>query len=252
MAAGLWRGRLCRHRLHQIQLTASAASTNVEIGLSVHRARRLRRRCLGLLFRYLVLALFNEGRELHGAVVRDFDAWCRASDAHGRDGSIDFHVAGLCNLAGNESERTLGQAEQSRVRLAVRIVDELGHRHASIARQIESGAIGERNANLAIGTGRKNVAEIDRITDLRLARLIAKRGLDDHRTHVLDGHQTCGSNHLADRLYRSVLDGRLSLNILCLCRGGESTNRQKGTRYEDGNWMRAHRPTLWAGVLGYK
>src|SRR5262245_18856183 len=71
------------------------------------------------------LTLFNEGRKSDGPIIRDFDVWRGASDAHGGDRGINLHVAGLRHLAGNESECSLGQTKQGRIRRPVRVINEL-------------------------------------------------------------------------------------------------------------------------------
>jgi hypothetical protein len=47
------------------------------------------------------LTLFNEGRKSDGPIIRDFDVWRGASDAHGGGRGINLHVTGLRHLAGS-------------------------------------------------------------------------------------------------------------------------------------------------------
>src|SRR5258708_30906207 len=69
----------------------------------------LLRRCCPELFRKFALAVFDEGRKFHCSIIRNFDAWRGASNAHRCDGSIDLHIARLRDIAGNKSERSPGQ-----------------------------------------------------------------------------------------------------------------------------------------------
>src|SRR5262245_27827104 len=83
----------------------STPPTNVEIGLTFFKSARS--------LRPSPVALFDEGRKFDRSIFRDFNARCRPSNAHGRDGCVDFHVAGFCNLAGDKSERSFSQAQKS-------------------------------------------------------------------------------------------------------------------------------------------
>src|SRR6185437_10759757 len=169
----------------------SAATADVEIGLlasfysvGVARGSAMLIRpggCCAIFFQNFFLSLFDKGRKLHSPVIRDLNARRRPTNTHGGNRSVDLHVAALCNLAGDKSKRSLGQAKQSRIRFAVWIVYELGHHHVGIAGQIERRAIGESNADFAIGSSCNHVAEIDQVPKLGLTGLIAERGLNDHR-----------------------------------------------------------------------
>src|SRR5262245_28987292 len=227
----------------------SAGSTDIEFGLRSLFCSRSHGLFRPVSLRQLVLILFEESGEPYASIVRNHNAWCRSADAHRGDRSVDFHIACLGNFAGDESKCSFGQAHQTRIRLAVRIVNEFGHNHASIAGQIESSAIGKCNTDLTIGSGREDITEIDWITDFRVAGLVADSRLQHDRVDVLDCDRTYRGNHFSDRFYRGGLDRRLSLNVLCLCgHGKKQPGRQKGTGYEDGDCMRAHRSTLWEGV----
>src|SRR5215475_1547925 len=126
------------------------------------------------------------------------------------------------------------------MRLAIRVVDELSHRHAGIAGQIEGGAVSESNSHAAIASGREHIAEINGITDFGLTRLITESRLHDNRSDVLDCNRASRGNHFADGFYRNV--------ALCPRRHVKKANRrQNGTRCENGNCMRTHRPTLLGG-----
>src|SRR6266446_2104110 len=54
----------------------------------------------------LTLSLFNKGGKFHRPIGRNFDVWRSASYAHSCGGSIDLHVASLCYLASDKSERS--------------------------------------------------------------------------------------------------------------------------------------------------
>ena len=70
----------------------------------------LRRRSRGF-FHEFTFALFNKGRKLDRPIIRNFDVWRGASNAHGGDRGVDLHIAGFRNFARNEGERSLGQIE---------------------------------------------------------------------------------------------------------------------------------------------
>src|SRR5882724_7346896 len=89
------------------QETALAPATDVEIELGMGLFRLLRRGCSGL-FHKFTLALFNKGRKFDCPIIRNFDAWRGTSNPHGCDRGVDFHIAGLRDIAGNKSERSLG------------------------------------------------------------------------------------------------------------------------------------------------
>ena len=64
--------------------------------------------CPVLVFFNLALVLFNKGGKFDSPVIRDFNMWRGASNAHGRDRGVNLHIAGLGHLAGNEGECSLG------------------------------------------------------------------------------------------------------------------------------------------------
>src|SRR5438093_9386841 len=120
-----------------------APSTNIQIALAIgfwfdwlpsgFLFSFLRPRCIES-FRDLTLSLFNQGGELDGAIIRNFDVWRGASNAHGCDGSVDLHVASLRYLASDKSERSFAKVEQRRVGLPVRVVHELVQSHVGVFR----------------------------------------------------------------------------------------------------------------------
>src|SRR5262245_23401020 len=88
----------------------SAASTDLKIGLvALLNGRSNGRRCSAT---DPVFAFFDQGGKFDRAIVGDFDSRGRAPDAHGRDGSVDLHVTGFCDLAGNESECPFSETAQ--------------------------------------------------------------------------------------------------------------------------------------------
>src|ERR1043165_6870325 len=123
-----------------------ASSTDVEIGLRTHLfIEGIGGRRWGMLLHNVSLAVLEQCRKFDAAVIRDLDMRSGASNAHGCDGSVDFHVTGFGNFAGNKGERTFCEAEQSRVGIAVRIVNELIHYHTGVAGQTKSSAVCESN-----------------------------------------------------------------------------------------------------------
>ena len=73
------------------------------------------------------------------------------------------------------------------------------------------------------------IAEINRITDLGLAGLSAERRLNDHGVDMLDRDRTCRRNDFSDWLYRSILDGRLSLERSASVPGRQENSRSDKT-----------------------
>src|SRR5690348_16812230 len=94
----------------------------------------------GFAFQNAVLAVFDQRGELDCAVVRYLDVRRGAAYSHGRHRGVDLHVAGLGDIAGDESERPLGQTEQGRIRLRGWVVDEFVQFHAGVARKVERAA----------------------------------------------------------------------------------------------------------------
>src|SRR3977135_1043654 len=93
----------------------------------------LRWGCYGL-SREFIFALFNKSRKLDCSIVRNFDARRGTSNPQGCDWGVDLHIASLRDTAGNECECSLGQIEQSRIGLPIRVVHELVQSHAGVAR----------------------------------------------------------------------------------------------------------------------
>jgi len=75
-------------------------------------------------------------------------------------------LTGLRYLAGDESEGAFAETKQGRTRGPV--ANEFVQHHAGVIRKIERGAIGEGDADGAIGSGLDRVVPVDRITDLDL------------------------------------------------------------------------------------
>src|SRR5262249_9743932 len=67
------------------------------------------------LFHKFALALFDERRELHRAIIRNFDVGRRAPNAHRCHRRIDLHITGLRDTTGDESRRSVGQVEKGRI-----------------------------------------------------------------------------------------------------------------------------------------
>ena len=104
------------------------------------------------------LFVFNKGGKRDFAVVSNLNAGRRSADAHCRDRRIDFHLAGLCDLASDESERSFGKAEKSRVGASVRGVNKFIQSDAGITRKIEGGTVEEDNADRALRSGLDHIA----------------------------------------------------------------------------------------------
>ena len=107
-------------------MAALAPATDVEIWLLFGL---LHSGCCGL-FRNFTFAFFNKSRKFDGPVIRNLDVWRGASNAHGRDWSVDLHVASFRHFAGDKSERTFGQTEEGRIGLPVRVINGPSRRHA--------------------------------------------------------------------------------------------------------------------------
>ncbi len=91
----------------------------------------------------------------------DLDQHRGAANAHGRDRRIDFHVAVLGGLAGDERDGAGHQADQRGIVRPVRVVDHLVEHHPRIRREAEHGAIDEGDADRRIGAGLDDVAFFD-------------------------------------------------------------------------------------------
>src|SRR5437879_550666 len=86
-----------------------APSTDLGIELVMVVLLGLLRRGRPGLLRQFTLALFDEGRKFDCTIIRNFDAWRGASNAHSGDRGIDLHIASLRDIAGNKGERSSGQ-----------------------------------------------------------------------------------------------------------------------------------------------
>ena len=120
--------------------------------------------------------------------------------SHCRHRGIDLHVAGLGDVAGDEGERTPGEAEEGRVGLPGRVVNEFVHFHAGVARQVKRAAVGEVDADPTVGAGFDHVAAVDGIADLRAGLVVGQSSLNDRGAGMLYRHLTDGGHDLADRL----------------------------------------------------
>src|ERR1700694_977257 len=152
-----------------------------------------RRRALVLLRRRTRLllsgqTLLDKGRKMNGTVLGDLDVGRGAPNPHGCNRSIDLHVAGFRHLSGDEGECPFGQADESRVRLAVRVVYEFVHLDAGVGGEIERGAVGENHADRGSGSGLNHIAPVDEVADLGWAEaaIRADVGLKDHAIRMVD------------------------------------------------------------------
>src|SRR5262245_23146317 len=59
---------------------------------------------------------FDQSGKPDRAIVRDLNPRGRPADAHGRDRSVNLHVAGLCNLPSDEGESAFDKIEKARIR----------------------------------------------------------------------------------------------------------------------------------------
>src|SRR4029078_12405614 len=194
----------CVPRTGWAQAIILSASTDVEVKLVISLLFGLLRSGRPRLFRNFTLALFNEGGKFDGPIIRNFDARRGASNSHGRDRSIDFHIAGFCVVAGDKSERYCGEIEQGRVGCPIRFVHDLAQSHAGVAGQIERGAIGKIDAEPTIGPGLHHIALIDEIADLRLTGLPREIYLDDRRIHPFNCDRARGGDDLSNGLWCEI------------------------------------------------
>src|SRR5262245_23541863 len=133
-------------------------------------------------------ALFNKVAKLYSSILRNLDMRCRPTDAHSRDRSVDLHLAGLRYLASHKSERPLGETEEGRVGLPVRVVHKLIENDASVAREIKRAAVGQANADSTIASSLNDVAPVDCIPYLGFAAVGAR--LKNDRRRVLNRYRT--------------------------------------------------------------
>ncbi len=104
----------------------------------------------------------------------------------------------FATLPATKVKSSLGQIEQGRVGRTVWIVHELVQNHARVVRQIEGSAIGEVDADPAVGAGRDGIALIDEIAYLRLTGLTGGTRLNDHRTRTFKRDRTGGDNNFSN------------------------------------------------------
>jgi len=202
------------------------------------------------LFRELALALFNEGGKSDRPIVGNFDAWRGTSDTHGGDRRVDLHIAGFRDLAGDKSEGSLGQIEQGGIRRAAWVVDELVQNHARVARQVERGAIGEVDADLAVGARCYRIALIDEIAHFRLTCRTGGAGLNDHGARPFKGDRARGDDDFSNGFRCDIQHGGLGGIALCVNRAGEKAGGgQDKTSHQYGKRMRAHDPLLPEKIL---
>lgn len=154
------------------------------------------------------LALLDQRRKLHRlAVFHDLHVGHGAANPHGAYRSRDFHSAGIGGLASDEGEGPGGQADQHRIRRALRVVDELVYLHPGMLRHLERGAVAEHDTKLGVGGGLDHVILIDRIVDLqRLSAAGRESGLYHHRSGVVNLRRAGQGDDLADRLHIDGFD----------------------------------------------
>ena len=102
---------------------------------------------------------------------------------------------------GNSVQTTgTSSIERGRIGRPIGVVHELVQCHARVVRQIERRAIGEVIADLAVGTGRDHIAQIDAITNLRLTGLTGNICQNDHRIRAFDLDRTRGGYNFSNRI----------------------------------------------------
>ena len=114
---------------------------------------------------------------------------------------IDPEAAGPGYLAGNETEGALDQTKQGRIRSADRVAHKIVQNQARGGGEIERGAVGEGNADGAIGFGLNRIASVDKVADA---------GSNKHPVGAHDGDGTDRRPDFADsfeRRGRRHLDG---------------------------------------------
>ena len=111
----------------------------------------------GLAFLYGGESQCGERQDADPAISR------AASDACER--RIDPEAAGLGYLAGNEGEGALDQTKQGRIWGAGRVAHKFVQNQARGGGEIERGAVGEGNADGAIGVGLNRIAPVNEIAD---------------------------------------------------------------------------------------
>ena len=145
----------------------------------------------GLAFLYGGESQCGERQDADPAISR------AASDACER--RIDPEAAGLGYLAGNESEGALDQTKQGRIRGAVRVASKFVQNQARGGGEIERGAVGEGNADGAIGFGLNRIAPVDEIADADSNNhAVGAHDGDrtDRRPDFADGFERRGGRHL--------------------------------------------------------
>ena len=146
----------------------------------------------GLAFLYGGESQCGERQDADPAILR------AASDACER--RIDPEAAGLGYLAGNESEGALDQTKQGRIRGAGRVAHKFVQNQARGGGEIERGAVGEGNADGAIGFGLNRIAPVDEIADAdsnNLAVGAHDGDRTDRRPDFADGFEGRGGQSLS-------------------------------------------------------
>ena len=87
------------------------------------------------------LSLFHHRCELDGAIVEYFDARCRASNPNRSNWGVNLHIAALSDAACNKVECPFSEADQSSIRVSMRVVDVFIQFHLSIVGTTEGCAI---------------------------------------------------------------------------------------------------------------
>src|SRR5262249_19828187 len=91
--------------------------------------------------------------------------------------------------------------------------NEFVQRHAGVMRQVERGAIGEGDADGAIGAGLDRVAPVDRITDFHTGNNAAGAHHGDGADHCLDPADCRGGrdpHHLGVAAHSAILTWRIT------------------------------------------
>src|SRR5262249_51244399 len=101
------------------------------------------------------------------SVLGKDDMGRRPANTHRGSRRINFHAAGFRNLPGHESEATLDQVEEARVRAGTRAVYEFVQFHACAARKIEGGAVGKSETEFAVRPGLDEITPINRVANFQ-------------------------------------------------------------------------------------
>ena len=152
------------------------------------------------------LSLFHHCCELDGAIVEDFDARCRASNPNRSNWGVNLHIAALSDAACNKVECPFSEADQSSIRVSMRVVDVFIQFHLSIVGTTEGCAVCKYDTERTIHACLDYVATINQFTYFDIVR--AGRGqicLNDDCVCVLDASRSGNCYYLSYRIgiYRS-------------------------------------------------